>query len=52
MEPGGGNKGDRDPWGNRDDQGPPDLDKAFRKLQDNLSEMFRGRSSSCGERCC
>ncbi len=47
-EPGGGNKGNKDPWGNRDDQGPPDLDEAFRKLQNNLSEMFRGRGSSGG----
>ncbi len=47
-EPGGGNKGDKDPWGNKDDQGPPDLDEAFRKLQNNLSEMFRGRRPSGG----
>lgn len=39
-EPGGG--GDKDPWGNRGDQGPPDLDEAFRKLQNSLSEMFGG----------
>ena len=42
-EPGGGNQGDKDPWGKRDDQGPPDLDEAFRKLQNNLSEMFGGK---------
>ncbi len=47
-EPGGGNQGDKDPWGNRDDQGPPDLDEAFKKLQDNLSGMFRGRGNSSG----
>ena len=41
-EPGGGDK-DRDPWGNRGDDGPPDLDEAFRKLQNSLSEMFGGR---------
>ena len=41
-EPGGGK--DRDPWGNRDDQGPPDLDEAFRKLQNSLSNMFGGSS--------
>ena len=41
-EPGGGK--DRDPWGNRDDQGPPDLDEAFRKLQNSLSNMFGGGS--------
>ncbi|MFT7244907.1 MAG: membrane protease subunit HflK [Candidatus Azotimanducaceae bacterium] len=45
-EPGGGNQGDKDPWGNKDDQGPPDLDEAFRKLQNNLSEMFGGKKSS------
>ena len=44
-EPGGGNQGDKDPWGKRDDQGPPDLDEAFRKLQSNLSEMFGGKKS-------
>ncbi len=44
-EPGGGNKGDKDPWGNRDGQGPPDLDEAFRKLQNNLAGMFRGKGS-------
>jgi membrane protease subunit HflK len=49
-EPGGGDKGDKDkdPWGNRDDQGPPDLDEAFRKLQSNLSEMFGGRGGGSG----
>jgi len=41
-EPGGGNQGDKDPWGNRNDEGPPDLDEAFRKLQNNLSQMFGG----------
>ena len=34
-EPNGG-KGDKDPWGNKKDQGPPDLDEAFRKLQNSL----------------
>jgi len=47
-EPGNGNSGDRDPWGNRNDQGPPDLDEAFKKLQDNLSKMFGGGSGSSG----
>ena len=47
-EPNGGkgDKGDKDPWGNRKDQGPPDLDEAFRKLQNSLSEMFRGKGST------
>ncbi|MAI41205.1 MAG: FtsH protease activity modulator HflK [Candidatus Azotimanducaceae bacterium] len=45
-EPGGGK--DRDPWGNGGDQGPPDLDEAFRKLQNSLSQMFGGKSSIGG----
>ena len=43
-EPGGNNQGDKDPWGNKNDQGPPDLDEAFKKLQNNLSQMFGGKS--------
>ena len=38
-EPGGG---DKDPWGGRGDQGPPDLDEAFKKLQQQLSGIFGG----------
>ena len=34
-EPGNGG---RDPWGNRQDEGPPDLDEAFKKLQNNLGK--------------
>jgi membrane protease subunit HflK len=40
-EPGGG---DKDPWGGRGDQGPPDLDEAFKKLQAQLSGIFGGGS--------
>ena len=47
-EPGGGNRGDKDPWGNRDDEGPPDLDEAFKKLQQNLSQMFGGSGTGGG----
>ncbi|MFT7684689.1 MAG: membrane protease subunit HflK [Candidatus Azotimanducaceae bacterium] len=47
-EPGGGNQGGKDPWGNRDDQGPPDLDEAFRKLQNSLSGMFGGKGTGGG----
>ncbi|MEM9620115.1 MAG: FtsH protease activity modulator HflK [Pseudomonadota bacterium] len=39
-EPGGGDN--KDPWGNRGDQGPPDLDEAIRKLQAQLSGIFGG----------
>jgi len=44
-EPGNGG---RDPWGNRQDDGPPDLDEAFKKLQDNLGKMFGGGGQSSG----
>ncbi|MBA1199353.1 FtsH protease activity modulator HflK [Pseudomonas plecoglossicida] len=50
-EPGGNSK-DQDPWGGRrggggsggggDKKGPPDLDEAFRKLQNSLNGMFGG----------
>ena len=38
-EPGGG---DKDPWGGGGDQGPPDLDEAFKKLQAQLVGIFGG----------
>ena len=41
-EPGGGNR-QRDPWGGKD-QGPPDLDEALKKLQEQLNGLFGGRS--------
>ena len=44
-EPGGN---DKDPWGNRGDQGPPDLDEAFKKLQSQLSGIFGGRRGGGG----
>ena len=47
-EPGGNNQGHKDPWGNKNDQGPPDLDEAFKKLQNNLSQMFGGKSGGSG----
>ena len=40
-EPGGGNNRPRDPWGGND-QGPPDLDEALKKLQQRLSSLFGG----------
>ena len=42
----GGGK-DKDPWGTRGDQGPPDLDEALRKLQGQLSGIF-GRGGGGG----
>ena len=49
----GGNSNNQDPWGGRrgggggDRKGPPDLDEAFRKLQDSLNGMF-GKKKSGG----
>jgi len=45
-EPGGGDN--KDPWGNRGDQGPPDLDEAIRKLQSQLSGIFGGKGGGGG----
>ncbi len=47
-EPGGGDN--KDPWGNRGDQGPPDLDEAIRKLQAQLSGIFGGGKGGGGGR--
>ena len=44
-EPGGG---DKDPWGGKGDQGPPDLDEAFRKLQQQLAGIFGGGGGGSG----
>lgn len=46
-EPGGGNQ--KDPWGGGgNDQGPPDLDEAFKKLQDKLNGVLGGGNGSSG----
>ncbi|MEM1142607.1 MAG: FtsH protease activity modulator HflK [Pseudomonadota bacterium] len=45
-EPGGGNK-PRDPWGGGN-QGPPDLDEAFKKLQQRLGGLFGGSRGGSG----
>lgn len=50
----GGNSNDQDPWGNRNKkgggrQGPPELDEAFRKLQDNLNGLFGGKKNKSGK---
>ncbi|EQM79648.1 FtsH protease activity modulator HflK [Pseudomonas stutzeri] len=52
----GGNSNNQDPWGSGgggrrgggDQKGPPDLDEAFRKLQDSLNGMFGGKKRSGG----
>ena len=41
----GGNSNNQEPWGGRKGggrQGPPDLDEAFRKLQESLNGLFGG----------
>lgn len=49
-EPGG--NGDKDPWktnrGNRGNQGPPDLDEVFKKLQDKFGSLFGGKGGRSG----
>ena len=43
---------DKDPWGGRggrNNDGPPDLDEAFRKLQEKLNGMFGGSSGGGGK---
>ena len=46
-EPGGNNK---DPWGGgNNNQGPPDLDEALKKLQEKLNGMFGGGRSGGGK---
>ncbi|WP_281645806.1 FtsH protease activity modulator HflK [Parendozoicomonas sp. Alg238-R29] len=47
-EPGGNNQ---DPWGGGNkgnNQGPPDLDEAFRKFQQTLKGIFGGKGGSTG----
>ena len=36
-EPG---SGDKDPWGNRGNDGPPDLDEVVRNMQRKLGGLF------------
>ena len=48
----GGNSNNQDPWGGRKGggrQGPPDLDEAFRKLQESLNGIFGGGKKRDGE---
>jgi membrane protease subunit HflK len=47
-EPGGSPDGNRKPWGNRPEQGPPDLDEVVRNLQRKLSALFGGSSGGRG----
>lgn len=46
-EPGSGGNKPRDPWSGND-QGPPDLDEALKKLQQRINRMFGGSGGSGG----
>lgn len=48
-EPGGGN-GSKDPWGNkgRKQDGPPDLDEVFKKLNEKVTSLFGGKGGKSG----
>jgi len=45
-EPG---KDDKDPWGNRGNDGPPDLDEVLRTMQRKFQSLFGGSSSNNGD---
>ena len=46
-EPGG--SGNKDPWGNKNNQdGPPDLDEVFKKLNEKVTSLFGGKGGRSG----
>ena len=47
-EPGGG--GSKDPWGNKGGKqdGPPDLDEVFKKLNEKVTSIFGGKGGKSG----
>lgn len=49
-EPGGG--GSKDPWGNKGGKqdGPPDLDEVFKKLNEKVTNLFGGKGGKSGGR--
>ena len=53
-EPGGnGSNGSKDPWGNNGgkkggNDGPPDLDEVFKKLNDKVTSLFGGKGGRSG----
>lgn len=49
-EPGGG--GSKDPWGNKGGKqdGPPDLDEVFKKLNEKVTSIFGGKGGKSGGR--
>ncbi len=46
----GGNRNDKDPWGNKGggNQGPPDLDEAIKQMMNKINALFGGSSSGKG----
>ena len=49
-ESGGNNSpGNRNPWGQRPNQGPPDLDEVVRNLKKKLSALFGGSATGGGD---
>ena len=52
-EPGGngsnGSNGSKDPWGSKNNQdGPPDLDEVFKKLNEKVTSIFGGKGGRSG----
>ncbi len=49
-EPGGGGNGSKDPWGNKSNKqdGPPDLDEVFKKLNEKVTSIFGGKGGKSG----
>lgn len=50
-EPGGSGNGPKDPWGNKGgnkQDGPPDLDEVFKKLNEKVTSLFGGKGGRSG----
>ncbi len=50
-EPGGSGNGPKDPWGNKgggNQDGPPDLDEVFKKLNEKVTNLFGGKGGRSG----
>ena len=50
-EPGGSGNGPKDPWGNKgknNQDGPPDLDEVFKKLNEKVTSLFGGKGGRSG----
>lgn len=47
-EPGNNGNGSKDPWGNNNNEGPPDLDEALKKFQERLGGIFGSSGGGSG----